>query len=117
MQKETRETWAKRVERWKDSGLTAAEYAAETGINAHSLSWWRWRLGAPPSSVPPTRRRPRKAPAIAPAEPPLTFIEVPAPSQGGALEVVLARGRTLRVPVGFDGPTLERLLGILERTG
>ncbi len=39
-----REAWAKRVERWKDSGLSAKEYAAETGLNAHSLSWWRWRL-------------------------------------------------------------------------
>jgi hypothetical protein len=25
----SREEWAKRVERWKDSGLTAAEYAAD----------------------------------------------------------------------------------------
>ncbi len=32
-----REQWAKRVERWKDSGLTAKEFAAETGINAQSL--------------------------------------------------------------------------------
>ncbi len=46
MERVSRETWSKRVERWKDSGLTAAEYAAEAGINAHSLSWWKWRLGS-----------------------------------------------------------------------
>jgi hypothetical protein len=37
MDRESRETWAKRVERWRDSGLTAKEYAAELGINVRSL--------------------------------------------------------------------------------
>src|SRR5690606_19532632 len=117
MPKETRETWAKRVERWKDSGLTAAEYAAETGINAHSLSWWRWKLGGAASPVTPrARRRARTAPPTAAAVPPLTFVEVAAPPPAQPLEVVLAAGRTVRVPVGFDAPTFERLLVILERT-
>ena len=44
MDRASRETWAKRVERWTDSGLTAKEYAAELGIKAHSLTWWKWRL-------------------------------------------------------------------------
>src|SRR5262245_54384542 len=110
MAKESREVWAKRVERWKDSGLTAAEFAAEIGINAHSLSWWRWRLGAksaPSSSAP--RRRSRRA-NLARAVQALRFVEVPAPAGGNVIEVVLARDRTIRVPTGFDGPTLERLL-------
>ena len=49
MDRTSREEWAKRVERWGDSGLTAKEYAAEIGIKAHTLSWWKWRLssGAP----------------------------------------------------------------------
>lgn len=114
MAKQSREVWAKRIERWKDSGLTAAEFAAETGVNAHSLSWWKWRLGtkmAPGSSG----RRSRRAP-LAPSVQPLQFVELAAPPGSSVLEVVLARDRTVRVPLGFDGPTLERLLGILERT-
>jgi DNA-binding CsgD family transcriptional regulator len=35
-----RAEWAKRVERWKDSGLTAKEFAAELGINPRSLVFW-----------------------------------------------------------------------------
>jgi hypothetical protein len=35
-----REEWAKRVERWADSGLTASEFAAELGINPRTLSYW-----------------------------------------------------------------------------
>lgn len=33
-----REEWAKRVERWRDSGLKAAEFAAELGINPRTLT-------------------------------------------------------------------------------
>src|SRR5688572_27597837 len=40
-----REEWAKRVERWCESGLTAAEFAAELGINARTLTYWKWVLG------------------------------------------------------------------------
>jgi hypothetical protein len=34
-----REEWAKRVERWRDSGLTTAEFAAEVGINPKTLTY------------------------------------------------------------------------------
>ena len=37
MARATREMWAKRVERWADSELTAKEFAAEVGINAGTL--------------------------------------------------------------------------------
>lgn len=52
MSRATRETSAKRVERWQDSGLTAAEFAREAGLNARSLSWWRWQLTTKPSEEP-----------------------------------------------------------------
>jgi hypothetical protein len=45
MAKSTREEWAKRVRRWKQSGLAAREFEAWTGINARTLSYWKWRLG------------------------------------------------------------------------
>ena len=37
--------WAKRVERWKDSGLTTKEFAAEMGLKASTLTYWKWKLG------------------------------------------------------------------------
>ena len=40
----SRDEWAKRVERWRDSGLTTAEFAAELGINPHSVTYWAWAL-------------------------------------------------------------------------
>jgi hypothetical protein len=37
-----------------------------------------------------------------------------AASASGGLELVLPAGRLLRVGPGFDGPTLQRLLALLE---
>lgn len=56
-----REQWAKRVERWKDSGLSAKAFAAELGINARSLSWWRWQLSKGDAPTPKRQRRRRNA--------------------------------------------------------
>ena len=39
----SREEWAKRVERWGDSGLMTAEFSAELGINPRTLTYWKWQ--------------------------------------------------------------------------
>jgi hypothetical protein len=44
MARSTRDDWAKRVRRWRASGLTARASAARDGINARTLSWWASRL-------------------------------------------------------------------------
>ena len=38
------------------------------------------------------------------------------PQGASCLELVLAGGRVVRVPVGFDGESLRRLVGVLEGT-
>src|SRR5271165_3240541 len=105
MDRVSREAWAKRVERWRDSGLTAKEYAAEIGINAHSLSWWKWRLssGAKARGRVPRKRRSTISPA---ASSPLTFVEMTSALTHESLEVVLPASIRIRVPTGFDAPTL-----------
>jgi hypothetical protein len=116
-----REKWAKRVERWKDSGLSAAEFGAEVGINARSLSWWRWHLAKGETVAADTRRRRRRSPnpsaAIAKSgtNTPMTFIEMTAPLPSAALEVVLPTTVRICVRPGFDDTTLGRLLDILEQ--
>ena len=45
MARATPEVWAMRVEPLVDSGSTAKEFAAEIGVNANTLTGWRWRLG------------------------------------------------------------------------
>ena len=116
MERTSREAWAKRVERWRDSGLTAKEYAAEVGVNAHSLSWWKWRLssGAKAQGRVPRKRRSAISPATAS---PLTFVEMTSAVVHESLEVVLPSSIRIRVPSTFDASTLGRLLDVLEHRG
>jgi hypothetical protein len=117
MARADRATWAKRVERWKDSGLSAAEFASELEINAHSLSWWKWQLGkqdAAPPAATRERRAIRRGKRRKPARQRLKFVELPSvPAPGEPLEVVLVSGVRVRVPTQFDAAALGKLLETL----
>jgi hypothetical protein len=117
MDRTSRETWAKRVERWKDSGLTAKEYAAELGINAQSLSWWKWRLSSEAVTRKTGRRTQRSTKRQTQvATTPITFVEVTTPAATAEpLEIVLPSSVRVRVPSAFDPATLGRLLDVLEQ--
>jgi transposase len=118
MARSTRETWAARVARWKDSGLTAAEYASKLGVKAHTLKWWRWRLDAKAPTGRAKRALVRRSAEPigkpAPMASPLTFVEMTAAVDTDRLEVVLASSVRISVRPGFDGATLGRLLDVLE---
>lgn len=109
MSRTSRGEWAKRVERWRDSGLTAKEFAAETGVNASTLAYWSWRLRASRSKRPlrPTAARSR-------------FVELsaaPLPSAAPAmLELLLGEGVRIRVPSGFDEETVARVVRAVGST-
>jgi hypothetical protein len=120
MAQSSRALWAKRVERWKDSGLTAKEFAAEVGINAGTLSHWSWRLGRESRSTP--RKRPaqaaKKKSARKPSPDPVQFIEVSPPQvTEGRFEIELRRGHRVFVPACFDAKALQQLVDVLEARG
>lgn len=106
--KSTRQEWAKRVERWQDSGLTAAEFAAEAGINPRTLTYWKWKLGKERGG---RGRRKRSA------EPKVEFVEVA--SLAGAvpapIELVVDGRYVVRVSSGADVELLSRVLEVLEQ--
>lgn len=105
-----RDEWQKRVDRWKDSGLTAKEFAAETGINAGTLAFWRYKLKRP---APEHRRRRSSAMSIL-----SSIVEVrPAVATAESrFEIEFGNGRRLRVPAAFDASALKTLLAVLEAT-
>ncbi len=110
MGRDTREIWAKRVERWADSGLTAAEFASEAGVNPRTLTFWKWRLRS--VKAPAAKKQPvvDRRPA---------FVELIGSSSGAAddsatLEIILRDGVRVRVPAGADEATLKRVVGVLE---
>ncbi len=101
MARATREIWAKRVERWADSGLTAEEFAKETGINPRTLAFWKWQLA---------RRSGRSS------KPPGTFVEVHAvsPVAAESIEVIVRDGVRIRVPAQFDVEALRKVVAAVE---
>lgn len=116
MSKTTGAEWAKRVERWKDSGLSAKEFAAQTGFNASTLTYWSWKLRAGiakgaaerGTSAARTARRSTKA------SPRFVEVSTSIAASTTALELVLNRGIIVRIPSGFDEATLMRAVRALE---
>jgi transposase-like protein len=135
MGQDTRELWSKRVERWKDSGLSAREFASEMGINAQTLSYWRWKLGKKATKAP-SKRRPTAFVEVV-AEPAVELAprvverdqreERPEPleivlrdelriqreERPEPLEIVLRDELRIRVPVHFDAEALRRVVATL----
>lgn len=125
MARATRSVWAKRVQRWERSGLTAGEFASRLRINPRTLKWWRWTLASEQES----------GAASAPAIPAAQFVELvhsaePTPrppgdeaapgagvpaGPGGRMEVHLPGGIRVVVPAGVDAEAVGRLIAALER--
>lgn len=88
------------VAEWTRGEGTQSEIAARHGMPAPTFSWWCLRLARQASS---SGR--------------FVAVEVEPEEMGGgdgAFEVVLSRGRSVRVPSRFDAAALSRLLGVLE---
>lgn len=114
MEKRTSQAeWEKRIERWKDSGLTAEQFAAEAGINAGTLRFWKYSLGKRARSA----RGSKAGSLAAPAAERLVEVRptVTTPGVAAAFELELGSERRLRIPAEFDVVALERLLALLER--
>jgi transcriptional regulator with XRE-family HTH domain len=103
----SRTEWQKRVARWRDSGLSADEFAAEIGVNAGTLRQWKYTLNRI------ARGSARRKPALDAA----SFVEVqsaPAASES-TFQLELGADRRLHIPSNFDAAALGRLLSLLER--
>lgn len=100
--------WSDLVAAWERSGLSQAEFCRRQGINSGTFAWWKRQLG--PASGDAPKRRGRLAKAAD------RFVEVRltnSPSMSG-YEVVLPRGRSIRVPSPFDPQILSRLITTVE---
>jgi transposase len=93
------------VEAYEASGLSVAEFARRHGLGPQRLRWWKKRgakgAGSTLSFVP--------VHVAAPPSP-----EAQRAAGGASMEVVLARGRCIRVEPGFDAGELARLVRALE---
>ena len=106
MERASREIWVGRIARWRKSGATATEFARRLGVSVSALRWWSWKLGS-------TRRRGEGAKTTSVS--PLTFVEMTSAVRREPIEIVLATGTRVLVPVDVEQPVLERLFDAIER--
>jgi transposase len=92
--------WRRWISQWRTSGLSVRAFCARHGLATASFYNWRRVL----------ERRATERPAFVPVR----VVPDTPPPQAGALELVLADGRAVRVAPGFDAATLRQLLAVLE---
>jgi|HubBroStandDraft_4_1064222.scaffolds.fasta_scaffold166442_3 hypothetical protein len=112
-------SWRRTFRQWRRSGLSVRAFCAEYGLAEPSFYAWRRIVAQRDQESAQVRAKPeqgsvhRAGPASddAPVFVPLRVIDV---STQVAIEVLLERGRVVRILRGFDADTLRKLLAILE---
>lgn len=111
-----REHWREHVRAWSESGETVAAYCRRHGLDRKSLYRWRRALRecgeAPGASGVGGQGLVSRGPVF--AEVRVRGCEA---ESSGAIEVVLAGARRVRVHPGFDAETLGRVVRVLEGEG
>lgn len=108
--RESRDVWAKRVERWQDSGLTAREFAAELGINHRTLSFWKYQLAKEGARPRPTAK-PRRVQSRRSTETPRF---VAAQVRESSVFEVQVGDVLLRLPADVDAQRVAELIGAVR---
>ena len=99
MTKTAEAKWRRLVEEQKESGESVQRFAAERGLSAATLYWWRSRL-----------RRAEQAHLV-----PVEVIDTASPVGQAGFELELRDAVRLRIPPGFDSTDLRRLLHVLAQ--
>jgi hypothetical protein len=98
--------WQEHISQWSESGLTQAEYCRRNKLSAAAFNWWKGQLRR--------KSKAQKNPSTL-----MQFVEVhgvPPVSvrSGETYEVILSRGRAIRVGRDFDSDVLKRLIAAVE---
>lgn len=113
-----RDSWRALLEEWRRSGLRQAEFCRRRGIPRGTLSCWKHKLAREAQgAVGPATSQPA-GPAFVPVRivPPqaLSLTRPPEAPRAGELEIVLGRGRLVRVRGRVEVEWLRQVLGVLE---
>ena len=108
--------WQEHISQWSESGLTQAEYCRQNKISAAAFHWWKGQLrrkSKAQKSLSTNKQQRNDSPNT------MQFVEVHGVSpahagRGETYEVVLSRGRAIRVGRDFDSDVLKRLIVAVE---
>ena len=88
--------WRDMLRLWQSSGQTIRAFCHAQRLSEPSFYAWRRRISE------------RAQPAFVPVR------VTPTPSTSIPLELIIASGRVVRVPPGFDSDTLRQLIAVLH---
>jgi hypothetical protein len=108
-----RDEWRKRVERWRESGLSAEAFAAELGTKPATLKFWKYRVGLEAKAKAVAEGKQSSSPAVEAAA--LVEVRANTSSESAAFVLELGSSRRLQISNAFDDRALARLLAVLER--
>lgn len=95
--------WARIVDAWRDSGLSAREFAARRKLSPTTLTWWKWHLGS--------STRPKLVPLeILPAENPASEVRA-------EWELSSSNGHVLRIFGAINEEDLDAILRAMSLSG
>jgi hypothetical protein len=102
--------WSEVIREQQASGQTQRAFCEARGLNVGTFAWWKRKLRLA-SSGGERRRSPRRRRGHKPG-----FVEIRLSDQTvtNRYEITLSRGRTIRVPGGFDTEELGRLIAVVE---
>lgn len=103
--------WLRLLESWQRSTLSIREFCERRHLAESAFFFWRRTLRQ--RGLLPSTSTPSPPPTPTPAFVPLLLEPTP---HAMPLELVLAKGRVLRIPPGFDPRRLAELLTLLEKS-
>ena len=92
--------WRRWIHQWEQSGLSVRAFCARHALSPPSFYAWRRAL--------------QQRDAAAAAFVPVRVVRDEASAPARHIEIVLAGGRRVRVPSGFEPATLRQLLAVLR---
>lgn len=102
--------WARLVRKWQRSGQSARAFGEAHGVNPHTLTWWKWRLGSCSDGVGP----PAGAPRLVPVDVVDEGVErARVAVDDGGWELTTASGERLSVRGALTGADLATVLATL----
>ncbi|MBN1610090.1 MAG: hypothetical protein JW940_25920 [Polyangiaceae bacterium] len=120
MKRSSRAVWARRVEAWQKSGLTAKAYAQRIRVNPRTLTYWKWELGRTARVESDHERSSTVPSSLECHDGGFSFVEVITGAAEAVsaepFELLLGGERRVRVPSRFDPQSLRLLLSVLEAT-
>lgn len=103
--------WRQAFHDWKASGKTRNQFCADRGLSRHAFDYWRSEIAKRDTESPRPTTPPEPTPQPVVPQPRFLPLRI---GSATPLEIRLADGRSVLVPVGFDPKHLQAVLAVLE---